>query len=293
MFASLFHTEPPRRGDFVILRSRFQPVTRMHEAAIKHFFKKESKRFATRPHLVLAIVGDLLRHTKLGDELRRFGQDDDSKYLTYLERHKRALNPLTVFSVADDLATLVADLPTDWRKRIRITLMPDFACTMWAKRVASQLSAEAYGILTELLPDNRSWLVPLLDHDDASDVSMAKESGEEVIPIDSDILSHAISVRFDIDKKSVGLYAYATYCLIKHTEEKRLSDLLPAPVRERWEREGVFARVRNAARLRAGDNLDALLETLLSSQNVAPLPKNGNGEALIPSLGDFFRMPPV
>jgi hypothetical protein len=243
------------RGNYALLRSRFQPVTTGHLEAIKYFFETLSpiiqKQTNRVPTLVLAIVCDLLKGTDLGLEITRLAAGD-LRLKQYMARFRPEFNPLMPLEVIEDLFALIHSFKQkDWRERTAITLMPEFGCTVFALH-SNEIKADAKYIIKSLLPDadGRRWLIPIFDNDDPKDIQIAEQYSESV-----DFLSPKTEISeytFDINgHEGIGLYGYLTSCLLRD-QPGQLQKYLPKPVCQRWKAQNIFAM----ARTRVQDILD-------------------------------------
>jgi hypothetical protein len=265
-FRRLIRTESEEAtgGSYVLLRSRFQPVTYGHLEAITYFFKKLSPELAEKtertPTLVLAIVCDLLRGSELGRQIALLAEaEKDSRLAHYLSRFRPEFNPLMPLEVIEDLLALVYALPRNWRQRIAITLIPEFGCTVFSLH-SPHIGQDAAYLLKELLPaeDQRRWLIPLFDNDDDKDLRIASDLGEDVLVYSPIAESSSSKYGFQIGSENgVGLYGYSTFCVLTD-DRNALKKLMPKSVYKRWGRQNVFS----LARARSISFLDGANKTL-------------------------------
>lgn len=235
-------------GDhYFLMRSRFQPVTKGHLEAVTYFFDNLPSAFANDSHhgdpkLVFAIVCDLMRGTQLEKAMKK-AANFNRNIEQYLIRFRPEYNPLTPLEIVEDLLALIHDFRAEWRARIGITLMPEFACTMHALN-ARNLPKNADYLLKSFIPakDKRCWLIPEFDQDDVTDLNVATELNECCHSLKQRVNGQGELSRYQFEKdgsKDLGIYAYASSCLLNN-ERQKLYDIMPESVRTRWERLNLF-----------------------------------------------------
>ncbi len=260
-------------SSYVLLRSRYQPVTIGHFEAIESFFKVLAPAMRQEgrgsPKLCLAVVCDLLKGTDLGRRISELAQPGDA-LSEYLLRFSPEFNPLMPFEVIEDLLALLTRVPKEWHKHIAITLMPEFGCTIFALH-SPLIDVETRYLLEAFLPpaNERRWLIPRFDGDDHKDIEIAGSYGESVDILDQglELSPYAYSTG---NGDRLGLYGYATWCLLSN-DAAGLRHLMPKSVFSRWQERSLFAKARARAIKRIDDinaSLEAKLQQLLDSPSL-------------------------
>lgn len=231
---------------YVLLRSRFQPVTYGHLEAVEYFFNDVSPRIKRKnndrtPVLVLAIVCDLLKGTALERKMKELEPSND-RFREYLARFRPELNPLKPYEVIEDVRALIGSLKAKWRPKVVITLMPEFMCTLNALHTPTQFQGDPVHIPEQLIPGlgKRRWLIPVFDKDDLKDMELATTFKEKVYVYTPESRRNRRYV-FDVDGRhhGVGLYGYSTACLLS-CNQRELERLMPESVSKRWRTRSLF-----------------------------------------------------
>lgn len=273
------HSKHRFSGDFhVLLRSRFQPVTKAHIEVVRWFFQNQFKPLSQKldapPTLTLAIVCDLLTGTDLGIKMDQLSMHDDEKALRirrFKSRFRPEFNPLKPMEIVVDLMTAIRKADPGWLKHITVTLIPEFGCTIYASgRTAEGLSSGEKALVELFLPpkEQRKWLIPRFDQEDDDDILWARSRDEDVTTVTLDSQLSWVDAMARDHCEGVGLYGLCTYLMLHGSEQ--IERLLPDEVARRWKqlhlRDNVNARMKAELSRKSG-RPDECLNEILTQEN--------------------------
>lgn len=275
---------------YVLMRSRYQPLTVHHIEAVKNFFSRvapevKEKFGGKEPILVLAIVRNLLRGTSLGtyveDKIRK---NPESALANYKERFKPQLNPLHTCEIMDDInVALSKALSKKQRDKVMVTVMPEFACTVHMLK-DSALESVDRDLLYDFLPEECSWAIPVFDGDDETDVEFAKSKGGDVyrIPVECP----------DLGDSQYGLYYNATEWLLRD-DRAHLAKIMPAEVLRHWQAAGTFRAIQDRISAPAdGQSWQEAFASLNDNSGVKCFDRkrDGSGEQTAAAKDNSYRL---
>ncbi|MDP2930111.1 MAG: hypothetical protein Q8N56_00675 [bacterium] len=205
--------------EYIIYRARFQPITKEIVEAIDSIFDENPIKKDFR--LILGIVTDQLFETKDLDEIIKRRDD-------YFIRFKRNYNPITEGTILKLINEAISHLTLERRKRIMVTFMPDFLCSLLILRPdynpnPLRLSDSSVNRIKRYLSvprENRTWYFPIFDIDDVKDVGYAYSAREKILIKDF----HKKSI-YRIRYVNLGGYGYSSYLLLSKNQDALRSHL--------------------------------------------------------------------
>lgn len=209
---------------YVIYRSRFQPFTKGHLEAIRTFFDYEAEKQADCRLVIGIVTNRMLEETELGKEIEKH-----EILKNYFLRFKKDYNPLSEWFILRSINEAISYLHEERRKKIILTFMPDFVCTLSALHPDREL-IEGFKFnkyekdckkIWNFLPyddKERAWYFPIFDREDIDDLGCASSLGEEVITKEF-YQKHTFPLR----TYQIGLYGYTSYLL----SNRNSTDLYP------------------------------------------------------------------